>query len=166
MKKITLVRHGKSDWTKQGLSDFDRPLNNRGKTDAPIMGKKLKSMNILPDLILCSPAKRAVKTAGKIAKEIGYTKKNIVYVQTLYGGDERSILNLIKETDDAINHLMIFGHNPDLTQLAVSLTGYQIDNIPTCGVFHMQCSFSKWQEADFNKCEFVFLEYPKKHMEE
>jgi phosphohistidine phosphatase len=80
MKTIILVRHAKSSWKDLSLDDFDRPLNKRGKINAPLMGEKLKERQIMPDLILSSPAKRARKTATTIAKKIGYPKKKIICI--------------------------------------------------------------------------------------
>ena len=83
MKTIILVRHAKSSWKNPRLDDFERPLNKRGRRDAPLMGEKLKERQILPDLILASPAKRARKTADLIAKAIGYPRKNIQFVDKM-----------------------------------------------------------------------------------
>ena len=84
MKTVILVRHAKSSWKDSSLKDYDRPLNKRGKRDAPFMGKKIREREILPDLILSSPAKRARKTAIRVAEEIGYPKEKIQYDDKMY----------------------------------------------------------------------------------
>ena len=100
MKTIILVRHAKSSWKDPGLNDFDRPLNKRGKKNAPLMGQKLKERQVMPDLVLSSPAKRARKTATAIAKAVGYPKKRIVFDDNMYHGGARYLFEMIKNLDD------------------------------------------------------------------
>ncbi len=163
MKRLYLVRHAKSSWELSGLSDRDRPLNKRGKRDAPFMGQRLKKYAVCPDFMLSSPAKRALKTAKIIAEEISCPKKNIVINETLYSHGTRTILDVIRSVDDAHESLMIFGHNPDFTELAELLSDYQVNNIPTCGIFCIDFKANSWQEVDMGKGVFSFFDYPKKH---
>ncbi len=163
MKRLYLVRHAKSSWKQSGLSDLDRPLNKRGKGDAPLMGQRLKKYAVCPDFMLSSPAKRALKTAKIIAEEIGYSKKGVVVHETLYVHGTRAILNVIRSVDDAHESLMIVGHNPDLTELAELLSDYHVNNIPTCGIFCIDFNASSWQDVDVDKGLFTFFDYPKKH---
>src|SRR3972149_8202033 len=95
MKTIILVRHAKSSWKNPRLDDFERPLNKRGRRDAPLMGEKLKERQILPDLILSSPAKRARKTADLIAKAIGYPGKSSQFVDKMYHCGASVLLDLV-----------------------------------------------------------------------
>jgi len=162
MKTIYLVRHAKSSWSNPRLSDFNRPLNKRGKRDAPFMGEQLEEMEINPDLIISSPAKRAKKTALHIAEKISYPTKKIILKDEIYDASEKTLLNLIKKVDDKIESLMIFAHNPGLTQLNNYISKKYIDNIPTCGIVALE-SENKWSDVGKNSCKFLFFEYPKKY---
>ena len=160
MKKIFLVRHAKSYWGDQSLSDFDRPLNKRGKSDAPLMGKILKGKRVKPDLIISSPAKRAKKTAMVIADKICFPENKISFNEELYEASTNDILRVLKKIDEGHKSVMLFGHNPGLTLLNNFISDNYIDNIPTCGVVALE--FDKnWKELDKSSCTQLFFEYPK-----
>ena len=161
MKTIYLVRHAKSSWDNPRLSDLERPLNKRGKRDAPFMGEQLNEMEINPDLIISSPAKRTKKTAMNIAEKISYPKKRIVYKDEIYEASEKILLDVIKKLDSKLDSVMIFAHNPGLTQLNNFISKKYIDNIPTCGVVALECD-REWSDVGKNACKFLFFEYPKK----
>src|SRR5450631_3680242 len=114
MKTLILVRHAKSSWEDAALPDKERPLNERGKRDAPDMGKRLAKRDVKPELILSSPARRAFATAKIIAKSLGYKLKNIVVDDRLYPGAADEILNSIHRLDKQLDRVMIVGHNPAL----------------------------------------------------
>src|SRR5947199_872234 len=101
MKTLFLIRHAKSSWTDPALPDKDRPLGNRGRRDAPKMGKRLAKRDVKPDLILSSPARRALKTAEIIAKKLDYKRKNIVVEDRLYSGAVHDLLNVIQKRRQA-----------------------------------------------------------------
>ena len=163
MKRLYLVRHAKSSWDDPDLSDIDRPLNKRGKKDAPIMGERLKNEHkAKPDLIISSPAKRAIRTARIIAKELGYSEEKIEIKDSLYASGVTAMLNVIHYLDDSLDEVMLFGHNPDLTSLANYLSNQQVDNIPTCGVFCVDFDVKSWQDIEKGKGIFKFFDYPKK----
>jgi len=165
MKRLLLIRHAKSSWDDPDVADIDRPLNNRGKRDAPVMGERLKNThNAKPDLILSSPAKRALRTAKIIAKEIEYPAEKVVIKNSLYGAGVDAMLNVIQYLDDSIHEVMVFGHNPDLTSLANYLSDHQTDNIPTCGVFCVDFDIKLWKDVKSGKGIFRFFDYPKKHL--
>jgi phosphohistidine phosphatase len=163
MKTLYLVRHAKSSWADTALSDFDRPLNGRGKKDAPLMGEVLQQQHILPQLLLSSPAKRAFSTAKKIAKAIGYSKKNIQTEKSIYHADEDTLLHVVQAQDNSYDSIMLFGHNPGLTQFAVMLSQKEIENIPTCGVVCLEFSVESWKEINEKNSLFKFFDYPKNH---
>jgi len=164
MKTIILVRHAKSSWKDPSLDDFDRPLNKRGKKNAPFIGKKLKEQQVMPDLVLSSPAKRARKTAIAIAKAIDYPKKHIIFDDNLYHAGVRYLFKLVKNLDDAYETVMLFGHNPDLNKFAdMSLKKNRIDNIPTAGVYCIRFDVNQWQKVKEGKGEFVFFDFPKRY---
>jgi phosphohistidine phosphatase len=162
MKKLILVRHAKSSWDHPGLLDFERPLNDRGKKDAPLMGQVLKAKGIKPDMILSSPAIRALNTAVIIAQEIGYNK-NIQVNKKLYHGYVPDLWAVVKTVPDDVESLMLFGHNPSFTEFANELAQMQIDNIPTCGIFAVGWQTSRWTEINRKNGEFIFYDFPKKN---
>lgn len=163
MKTLYIVRHAKSSWDYPELTDFERPLNKRGLRDAPFMGKILKEMGILPELIISSPALRAYKTAKIISEEIGYQLEDIETSESLYEYGTKEALQIIQSVDDEINSLMIFGHNPTLTQLNNYLSNNRIDNIPTCGITSIIFNVDKWNKIKTGLGKEEFFEYPKKH---
>src|SRR5690242_21738198 len=118
MKTLFLIRHAKSSWDDTALPDKDRPLNDRGKRDAPKMGKRLAKRDVKPDLILSSPAKRALTTAKIIAKKLEYKFTDIVVNDRLYAGAAHDLLNVIHRLGDRPKRVILFGHNPELTELA------------------------------------------------
>lgn len=164
MKTVILVRHAKSSWKDVSLKDFDRPLNKRGKRDAPFMGKKLRERRVMPDLILSSPAKRARKTAACIAEEIGYPEQKIRYEDTMYHSGARAVLQLVRTQDDSHGTIMLFGHNPDLCDLAEMLVERDpVYTIPTTGVLCIRFAVPRWKDVREGKGEAVFFDYPKRH---
>lgn len=162
MKRLYLIRHAKSSWSNPDVGDFDRSLNDRGKRDAPEMGRRLKESKVEPELILSSPAKRARKTAKIVAKEINFPKKHIMTDESIYLAGVSTLLEVIRHIDDALHQVILVGHNPGLTDLADYLTNCQIDNIPTCGIFCMDFDIRSWKEVAKGEGKFVFFDYPKK----
>lgn len=162
MKNLYLVRHAKSSWQHEDLSDLDRPLNRRGQHDAPIMGQRLCERGVRPDLILCSPALRALRTAWAIAGEIAYPTSRIGLEERIYTEDSLGLLQLIMATNDDIHSLMLVGHNPDMTLLCNHLSSPPIDNIPTCGVAAFQCDIQTWQALSPKKIKRIDFDYPKR----
>ena len=158
---MILVRHAKSSWKHPGLPDRLRPLNKRGQHDAPVMGKRLAKREITPDLIVSSPAARAMATAESIAREIGHPEEEIRADERLYGASAFELLEIIQELDDALEHVMLIGHNPGLTDLANDL-GCDIDNIPTCGIVEMEFDTDSWAHVDDVDPACVDFDYPKK----
>lgn len=162
MKTLYLARHAKSSWDYPNLKDIDRPLNKRGERDAPEMGKRLKLRGIFPDLIISSPANRALTTCKTIAKELDYPQESIDINDEVYHAGENRLLKVVQNTDDTWLSLMIFGHNPGFTDFANSLANTQIDNIPTCGIFACTFDVEKWTDVNFGKGSTLFFDYPKK----
>jgi len=162
MKTLYVIRHAKSSWDDPELTDFERPLNERGKKDAPRMGKRLKEKDIHPQLLLSSPAKRAFSTSKRIADAIGYSRENIKTEKELYHADAETILSILRKLGDNISTLMIFGHNPGLTDFVNQLgKNTSIENIPTCGVVAFSLRIEHWRDLGFNSGELIFFDYPK-----
>jgi phosphohistidine phosphatase len=163
LKQLYLIRHAKSSWDNPDLKDHDRPLNKRGKRDAPLMAKVLRKKGVKPDLILSSSAKRAFDFAKIIAEEVGYKKNKIVVLKDLYMAGEDEMLNAVRSVKDNINTVFLIGHNPDLTSFANSLSNYSLDNIPTSGVFQIEFDSDRWNDINIGKGKFVSFDYPKKY---
>lgn len=164
-RRLYLIRHAKSSWKDAKLSDFDRPLNKRGKHDAPFMGARLRKHHVLPDLILTSPAKRALKTAKLLAEEINYPKKEIVENKYIYAADVYELLQIIKNLENDKKEVFLIGHNPGLTLLAETLSGLPVQNIPTCGIFCVEFNTESWADIKEGLGALIFLDFPKKHQE-
>ena len=162
MKRLLLCRHAKSSWKDLTLEDIDRPLNKRGKKDAPEMGKRLKDQGIQPDMIVTSPARRARKTARQIAKVTGVGKKNVIMLEKVYAASPRELVEIINEFDDASSVVLMVGHNPEMTILANELGDLDIDNVPTCGIVTLDFNVKSWKEIGKNKGTLVFFDYPRK----
>ena len=164
MKILYLVRHAKSSWEYPQLDDFERPLNHRGRNNAPFMGDVLKKRGVSPDLILSSPANRAATTARIIAAKINYSLEDIMYTESMYGAGEGKMIDLIKSMHNDINKLMIVGHNPGMTHLANSLGNGRVSNIPTCGIYCVHLKISTWNMIQDQRGNTEFFEFPKKYV--
>ena len=134
MRTLTLIRHAKSSWKDTLLKDFDRPLNKRGLQNAPMMGGILKQQGVVFDLIVTSPAVRALCTAQSIAQQLEYPEKNLVLEPDLYDADVPRLLTVIQGLPDKAVNVALVAHNPGLTGLCNYLSGESIDNLPTCAV--------------------------------
>lgn len=161
MKRIFLVRHAKSDW-HNNLEDFDRPLNNRGETDAPEMAKRIKEMGFIPDIIISSPAKRAITTAKYFATAFGYSHECIQEERPIYDIGQRYTLKLITELPETLSSAMIFGHNPDHSYLATYLSNSEIGNMPTCSVVGIEFDTDNWEDIKKAKATLLCFEFPLK----
>ena len=161
MKVLYIVRHAKSSWDDPLLDDFSRPLNERGKRDAPRMGKRLKEKGLVPDLMLTSPARRALATCKRIAEVIGYVEDKIKTERDLYHAGSEQILNVMKTVKDKHNIVVIFGHNPGLTDFVNALGKQTFDNVPTCGVAAYDLAIESWKDIEFGIGKLRFFDYPK-----
>lgn len=163
MKTLYLVRHAKSSWGNPEQSDFDRPLNDRGNRDAPHMGKRLKEREVAPDLLLSSPAKRAITTCKVIASVIGYDVSRIKTDRRLYHADEEELMTILGELTDTQKVVMLFGHNPGFTRLANILFDQHIMNLPTCGIVAGKLQIKSWSEISAGIGTLEFFDFPKKN---
>ncbi len=163
MKTLTIVRHAKSDWSDPGLRDRDRPLNKRGKRDAPEMGRRIKDAGIRPSLILSSPAKRAWSTAKAVADAIGYPREFLQKEDSLYLASVNRILDVLVAQDDRFNHIMLFGHNPGLTEFANFLVPGLTGNLPTAGVVSVEIDSDDWSLYERPDTRLLVHDWPKKN---
>ena len=162
MKTLTLVRHGKSSWKNRGLSDRERPLNKRGVRDAPVMAKRLVDAGVRPSLIISSPAVRAWTTAKVFAREMGYPIEFLQREDGLYLASLDNLLDAVATQDPGFNNLMLFGHNPGLTDFANYLVPGLTSNLPTTGIVTVNLSCDDWMLYDRPATELTVYDYPKK----
>lgn len=166
MKKLVIIRHAKSSWKFPELKDMERPLNKRGIKDAPLMAKVLKKIAPGPDLIISSPAVRAMEIAKVIASKLDYSKKKILNEPVLYFHSENEIIDLVKALDNKYKLIFLVGHNPVFTELVNVLSNSSIDNLPTSGAFGIQFDCENWSEVARGKGKEIFFEFPKKYRKE
>ena len=160
MKTLLILRHAKSSWNYPNLSDYDRPLNARGKRAAPRMGEHLREQALIPDRILTSSAKRARKTASKVAKACGYTGK-VKKLDAFYDTVAGVYYETLQALPDKYERVMVVGHNPTMEQLVYSLTG-QFRQMPTAALAHIELSIQNWEALNLDtEATLVNLWTPK-----
>jgi phosphohistidine phosphatase len=160
MKTLILARHAKSSWDDPAVPDRDRPLNDRGKRDAPAMGKRLAKDGVKPGLILSSPARRARKTARLLAKALDCKPRDIQVNDRLYCVEAEELLRVIRGLDDDADSVMLVGHNPELTELAHRLSS-EVPNLPTCAIAVYKLDIGSWSAAGKDKPAKVTLYTPR-----
>lgn len=161
-KTLFLVRHAKSSWDDVNLEDIQRPLNKRGKRDAPKMGKHLAGYRVRPEVIISSPAVRANDTAREIAAKLGFKKSDVEIDEDLYSFDSSDIMEVIRGLSNGYQSIMLVGHNPAITRLVNELSGSNVDNVPTCGVALLRFNLEKWSGIKKGAGELLKFDYPKK----
>ncbi len=148
MKTLLVLRHAKSSWKNDNLADFARPLNNRGKRDAPRMGDLIRREDIVPDLIISSSAKRALTTAEAAAMACGY-ESEIKATRALYHAWSDDYLEELNEVPDEYGTVMIVGHNPGMEDLVEELTG-EWTSMPTAALAQISLEIERWSELSFD----------------
>jgi phosphohistidine phosphatase len=162
MRRLTLVRHAKSDWKNSELKDFDRPLNRRGLKEAPEMAELVAAQQLRPDLMLTSPAVRALETARVFAKALEYPLRRLKTEDRLYLGPATDILDVVRGIGSRVRHLMVFGHNPGLSEFAQSLTNdRELGELPTCAVYTMELDVRSWGDVRVGEAINASLSHPR-----
>lgn len=162
MKRLTLVRHAKSDWGDPALEDFERPLNARGERDAPEMARRCAAAGLKPTLIVTSPAVRAVATARAFAREFGYPLRRIRHADEAYLATPGTLLEVVRRNGGRASHVMLFGHNPGISQFAARLSGDDdLGELPTAAVASYRIDLADWSGLEPGAAERVFHDYPK-----
>jgi phosphohistidine phosphatase len=146
MKSVLILRHAKSSWKDPDLPEHDRPLNKRGKRDAPLMGRLLKREDLVPEIMISSTAIRARSTAEAVAKASGH-KGEIILNKSLYAAGPEAYLGVMHDLSDEYIRVLIIGHNPGLEELVEMLTG-EIHLMPTCSLAHLKFRVGKWSVID------------------
>jgi phosphohistidine phosphatase len=161
MKTLLLIRHAKSGWDDPSLSDFDRTLTERGKSDAKMMAERIKERPVEIDLFVSSPAKRAKKTAKIFMKEYDGKEKNLLLEPDLYEGAVKDFYKTLESLDDKEKHVAVFAHNPGIIEFVNSLECAPVYNMPTCAVFALKIETKHWKDFREAGKEFLFFDYPK-----
>lgn len=159
MRTLLILRHAKSSWKNSRLADHDRPLNKRGRRDAPRMGQLLRDENLVPDLILTSSAERALATAEAVALACGY-QGEVQVTRRLYHAAPETYIELLSHISDEHDRVMVVGHNPGMAELVEVLTG-QSQRMPTAALAQVQFSVNGWSELTGGEGRLVNLWRPK-----
>ena len=146
MLTLLLLRHAKSSWKDSDLDDHDRPLNKRGKKDAPRMGQLIREEHLLPDLIVCSSAKRTRRTAELVAESSGYRGETRI-TGDAYEASGSQLLTLVQSFPEPAARVMLIGHNPGLEELLERLTG-EYRPLSTAAVARVEIPCGKWSEIN------------------
>lgn len=162
MLSLILLRHGKSAWDDPRIDDFDRALAPRGLRDVPEMGRRLARRDRQPDLIISSPATRAISTARAVARELGYREDQILQDASLYHASPKTMLDCARRAPPTVRTLMIVAHNPGMTELANMFDGVHIDNMPTSGMLCVEFDADSWAGVASGEARFAWFDYPKK----
>lgn len=161
MRTLYLTRHAKSDWADARLDDHDRPLNDRGQRDAPVMAKRFVSRGEAVDLLVSSTALRAITTARVFAGTMGLSGEAIKQDRSIYLAPETSLLLLVTRLPDTAQRVMLFGHNPGFSELAESLGEKHFGEIPTCATVRIDLAVDHWTEVGRGTGTVAWFDYPK-----
>mgnify|MGYP000903850171 CR=1 FL=1 len=161
MKTIIFVRHAKSSWNHAGVKDFDRPLNDRGERDAPIMATRFKKLNMRLDLLVSSPAVRAASTARIFAGILGINPTTILFDEQLYLPEPEAFPEVLGRLPDPVQTVMVFSHNPGITSFVNRLSSTRVDDMPTCSMFAVTSDIDSWADFSTDTNRFLFFDYPK-----
>jgi phosphohistidine phosphatase len=152
MRRLILLRHAKSDWSKPGQADHDRALSPRGRKAAPRMGAYLAEQSLVPDLVIASTAVRVRETLDLVLAALGQNPK-VTFDRRLYEADADDILAVLQETKDAVHTLLVVGHNPGLSDLSELLIASgsdeaqraMLEKFPTAGLAVIDFAVDDWQ---------------------
>lgn len=161
MKTLYLFRHAKSSWNFDDLSDQERPLNDRGRDDAPRMGQALAKRAISLSLLVSSPAVRALSTAALVARALNYPHDRIQVVEEIYGADVDALVRVIRALPDTAESVLLVGHNPTITDTVNALSSNSINEMPTAAVVCLKFSVDHWADVSKANADFYFYDYPK-----
>lgn len=156
---LFLIRHAKSSWSNPNLSDFERPLNKRGISNAPLMGQRIRKYGLHLEKIITSPAERAKETSKLIAKEINYEPQGIDLESDLYHASREVFIKILSKQQNKT--VAMVGHNPGIQGFSFWLSSEPIINFPTCGVIHIYFSLDNWTQISKNSGKVIRFEYPR-----
>ncbi len=162
MKQLHITRHGKSSWDYEDISDIDRPLNNRGINNSYMMAKRLLDKEMMPDLLISSPATRALSTAVIFMRVMNLPSGTLQINELIYMGYVDELIEIILSLDNKYSNVMLFGHNPSFTVLANRFLTESVDNIPTAGIVSMSFEINNWKDIQEAVPELEIFDYPKR----
>ncbi len=160
-KLVYLIRHAKSDWTTGVKRDFDRPLNARGQRDAPVMAALLDDLGVKPDLIVTSPALRALTTARVFQERLQISPERFILQERIYEATPRTILEIIQALPENVHTVLLFGHNMTFTELKHHFDPASHENVPTCGIVMLEGEMEHWSEFNYPRAKCVRMWKPK-----
>ncbi|WP_235296073.1 SixA phosphatase family protein [Portibacter marinus] len=163
MKKIIFIRHAKSSWNSGASTDFDRPLNDRGRRDAPIMANKLKDIIPEVDGIIKSPSRRTNQTAEFFIDAFGLNEQQVISERALYHSSLSTIMDHVQSLPAEWNTVLLFAHNPGMTYIAEYFGMYDVENVPTCGMTLVESNVKDWAALNNENSKIIAFEYPKKY---
>ncbi len=163
MKTLYLIRHAKSDWSIDHLLDIDRPLNERGYADAHKMSLILKEKKVVPDLIISSPAVRAISTTLIFCRTFNYDPKSILINKNLYDASVKEYIHAISKIENKHQIVFLFGHNPTITNTANELTNALTEEMPTCCIAGINSNTDAWDSFVKNNNTLSYFDFPKNH---
>ena len=161
MKTIYIVRHAKSSWNYTGIEDIDRPLKNRGITDAHLISKKLCKKIAKPDIFLSSSANRALHTAMIFAENFNFPLSNFVIKKSLYSFSDGYLVKTIMALDDALDTAIIFSHDHGINTFVNKYGDQDIPHVPTAGIIGIEFNTAHWKSIKQKKGKTVLVEFPK-----
>jgi phosphohistidine phosphatase len=162
MKTLYVVRHAKSSWEQEELKDFDRPLTDRGIKNAPEMAVRILTNGAAPQLLLSSPAKRAISTARLMAIAFKLPEEKIKQDSSIYEAERNDLSRLISRQDPDIDTILLVGHNPGVSDYINWLCGTEEAQIPTCAVARIRVNSNRWNGWEKGMGKLEDLDFPKK----
>ncbi|MFD2785063.1 SixA phosphatase family protein [Hymenobacter rubripertinctus] len=163
MKTLYLMRHAKSSWSFDTLNDQQRPLNDRGRDDAPLMGRALAEREVELDLIVSSPAVRALSTAALVAKELEHSPEQLQVIEGIYEATVPDLLTIVQQLPDSAAAVLLVGHNNTLTDFANLLSPSEIPPMPTASIACLKFKTDQWADVSQANAEYYFFDKPKNY---
>lgn len=162
LRRLYIIRHGKSSWDHAGLEDIDRPLATRGFRNAGEMAERLQKAGLIPQLIFSSPANRALNTALIMSKTWGLGPEKLQIHDPLYMAYPSDIDQVVACAPEEITDLAIFGHNPSFTAYANGFLEFPLDNLPTAGMVIVTMESDAWRGIGPEHVKDTYVDYPKR----
>lgn len=165
MKTLIFLRHAKSSWADLGVADKMRTLNDRGRRDAPVMAGELSKIYPKIDAIISSSSQRTRETTQFFIQRYGQDIATVSYHDTLYHGIADDYQNQLYDLDEALDTVLLVGHNPGITQIANDCIHQEyLSQVPTCGIVVLQAASNTWTEVDLRRCKRGLHIYPKMYV--
>jgi len=159
MKRLILLRHATSGWNQPGRSDSERLLDSEGESEAQEMGQRLAAEGFKPQLIVSSPATRAIITARLVAAQLNYDPASILEEETVYNASLETLLNVVRSFDDRFERIMLVGHNPGLSELGSYLSGHH-GGLPPAGLYTIDFDLGSWDQLWLESGRLQRYDYP------